>query len=48
VVLIGLQFTPALPVAVGVYGLCFLGLGVALAGAERRSIVEGRPEAQRA
>jgi hypothetical protein len=29
-VLIGLQFTPALPTAVAVYGLCFLALGIAL------------------
>ena len=29
-VLLGLQFTPALPTAVAVYGLSFLGLGVAL------------------
>jgi hypothetical protein len=29
-VLLGLQFTPALPTAVGVYGLCFLALGIAL------------------
>ena len=29
-VLIGLQFTPVLPTAVAVYGLCFLALGVAL------------------
>jgi hypothetical protein len=29
-VLIGLQFTPVLPTAVAVYGLCFLALGIAL------------------
>jgi hypothetical protein len=48
VALIGLQFTPALPAAVGVYGLCFLAIGIALGGVERRSVAEGRPEAQRA
>ncbi len=48
VALIGLQFTPALPAAVGVYSLCFLAIGVALGGAEARSVAEGRPEVQRA
>ena len=48
VALIGLQFTPALPTAVAVYGLCFLALGVALGGAERHPVVEGRSQAQRA
>src|SRR5436190_1736207 len=30
VALLGLQFTHALPTAVGVYGLCFVAIGVAL------------------
>jgi hypothetical protein len=37
VALIGLQFTPALPSAVAVYGLCFAAIGVALATTPRPS-----------
>jgi hypothetical protein len=48
VALIGLQFTPALPTAIAVYGLCFLALGIALGGLERSRVTEARPEAQRA
>lgn len=47
-ILIGLQFTPVLPTAVAVYGLCFLALGVALytqaAPAEDRSAIAAQEQ----
>lgn len=48
VALVGLQFTPLLPTAVGVYALCFLALGVALAGSRERASATPRAGAQRA
>ena len=36
-ILIGLQFTPAPPTAVAVYGLCFVTVGIALATGQRRA-----------
>jgi hypothetical protein len=47
-VLIGLQFSPALPSAVAVYGLCFLAVGIALATGQHRSLPMRRAEAQQA
>jgi hypothetical protein len=41
-VLIGRQFTPALPTAVGVYGLCFLAVGIALVTQPMAEAEEGR------
>lgn len=46
-VLIGLQFTPVLPIAVGVYGLCFLAVGAALV-TRRRGLPTSQAEVQRA
>jgi len=48
VALVGLQFTSLLPTAVGIYALCFLALGVALAGSGHRAPVAPRAGAQRA
>lgn len=48
VALVGLQFTSLLPTGVGIYGLCFLALGVALAGSGHRAPVAPRAGAQRA
>ena len=46
--LVGVQFTSLLPTGVGIYALCFLALGVALAGSEQRAPVAPRAGAQRA
>ena len=51
--LLGLQLTPALPSAVGVYALCFTALGVALAARARTAPLgaagaQARAQAQRA
>ena len=43
VALLGLQFTPALPSAVGVYALCLGALGIALAQPSSRAIGVSRP-----
>jgi hypothetical protein len=47
-ILIGLQFTPALPTAVAVYGLCFLTIGIALATPQRHALPAARAEVQHA
>jgi hypothetical protein len=47
-VLIGLQFTPALPTAVAVYGLCFVAVGIALATGQRRALQTTRAEVRQA
>jgi hypothetical protein len=46
VVLVGLQFTGIAASAIGVYGACFLALGVALGSSEQRAITVGRTDAQ--
>jgi hypothetical protein len=47
-VLVGLQFTPALPSAVAVYGLCFVAVGIALATGQRRALPMTRAGVQQA
>ena len=47
-VLIGLQFTPAPPTAVAVYGLCFVTFGIALVAGQRRARPTTRAKVQQA
>jgi hypothetical protein len=47
-VVIGLQFTPALPTAVAVYGLYFVAVGIAPATGQRRALPTTRAEVQQA
>jgi len=48
VALLGLQFTHALPTAVGVYGLCFVAIGVALSTTAPAAAGAPRAQVQRA
>lgn len=47
-VLIGLQFTPAPPTAVAVYGLCSVAVGIALVTGQRRARPTTRAKVQQA
>ena len=47
-VLTGLQFTPAPPTAVAVYGLCFVTFGIALVAGQRRARPTTRAKVQQA
>jgi hypothetical protein len=48
VALIPLQLTPALPSAAAVYGLCFVAIGLALAGAPKSALTRSHAQAQQA